>query len=271
MLTTTTHMKNNGKNMKILITVVSLFTALACNAKIISQVDNNNPIIVAVIDTGFDFNSTWKEQLSLYDRDGYRLRKPKTCKYGHTDFTGKGIKDNHGHGTHVAGVLAKFAEDVNYCLVILKYYDNEKENVDHMVPTLKALQKAIDLKVSIINYSGGGTGKSDVECNLIKRALDIGIVVVVAAGNENSNINKKPYYPAMCDSRVIAVSNTDDMGNIASNSNFTDKKRGSRELVSEKGLNVLSLLPNNKSGMMTGTSQATPTYTGKLIKKMKTK
>lgn len=257
--------------MKTLVAFLSLFVALTSNAKVVAQLESNDTVTVAVIDTGFDFNSTWQDAQSKSDSDGYRLRKPKTCKQGHTDFTGTGIKDNHGHGTHVAGVIAKFAEDANYCLVILKYFDKEKSKKDTMEPSIKALQKAIDLRVSIINYSGGGTHKDTTECNLIKRALDIGIIVVAAAGNESSNINRHPYYPAMCDDRVIIVSNTDDVGNIAAKTNFTDKRKGSRELAEEKGVDVLSLLPNNGQGVMTGTSQATPTYTGKLIKKIKNK
>lgn len=236
-----------------------------------SDLDKKEPIKVAVIDTGFDFDSTWGEHLNKFDSDGYQLKKPKICKEGSKDFTGTDLKDRHGHGTHVAGIIAKFAEDSNYCLIILKFFDPKLGKTDNLRATSEAIKHAIDLKVDIINYSGGGLDKSTPECNLIKQALDIGITIVAAAGNEKSNINKSPYYPAMCDERVVVVQNTDDKGNIIESSNFTDKRKGSRELVGEKGLYVLSLLPDNKIGMMTGTSQATPTHVGKLIKKMKRK
>jgi subtilisin family serine protease len=122
------------------------------------------------------------------------------------------------------------------------------------------------LKVNIINYSGGGIEKSEKECSVVKRALDLGIKIVVAAGNEKQNINKQPYYPAMCDDRVIAVKNVDEVGNLIPSSNYTDTKKGSKELAAEKGKDVLSLLPGNRIGIMTGTSQSTPTKTGKMIK-----
>lgn len=254
--------------MNILVFFTCFFAIFLSNAKE-KTTFQEKPIIVAVIDTGFDFNSTWKGHLSKKDSDGYQLKKPKICKQGHADFTEEGIKDTHGHGTHIAGVIAKFAEDSNYCLVILKYY--KISQFDNTSLSIKALQKAIDLKVSIINYSGGGMEKSDTECNLIKQALNMGIHVIAAAGNESFNINQRPYYPAMCDDRVIIVSSSDDFGNNSSFTNFTDKKKNSRELVREKGLEILSILPNNKIGVMSGTSQATSTYTGKLIKKMKMK
>lgn len=232
---------------------------------------NAAPIRVAVIDTGFDFESNWEEYLGLPDVDGYTLRMPKLCKTGHEDFTNTGIQDTNGHGTHVAGIIAKFAENSNYCLIILKNYAPSKLKNNTLERTLKALEKAIALKVDIINYSGGGRGRSETECEIIRQALDAGIKVIVAAGNERQNINRVPYYPAMCDDRIVAVKNVDDMGNLASSSNFTDAKKGSRELQAEKGINILSLLPKNKIGMMTGTSQSAPTRTGKTIKKMASK
>lgn len=234
-----------------------------------SSPEIKGPIIVAMIDTGFDFKSSWEEHLSKVDTDGYRIRQPKACKQGHKDFTGDGLEDKNGHGTHVAGIIAKFAEDADYCLVILKYVAGKQEN--NMKTSIAAIQRAIDLKVHIINYSGGGVVKNEIECVLIKQAIDMGIAVVAAAGNEGKDVNVRPFYPAMCDNRVIAVRNTDDIGNIAGQSNFTNKKKNSRELVEEKGVNVLSTLPNNEIGVMTGTSQSVPTYVGKLINKIKNK
>jgi subtilisin family serine protease len=227
-------------------------------------------IKVAVIDTGFDFDSNWKSKKSIMDEDGNILRKPKLCKEGHVDFTGKGLKDNYGHGTHVAGIIAKFAGDSDYCLVIMKYMDVPGgKNNDAMYNTISAINMAIASRVDIINYSGGGNVRSDLECIFIKRALDVGIKVVAAAGNESNNINSKPFYPAMCDDRVTAVQNVDDKGALVPSSNYTDNKKNSKELVSEKGLDVLSLLPDNMVGRMTGTSQAAPTRVGKMIKKGK--
>ena len=227
-------------------------------------IEKGKPVIVAVVDTGFDFDSTWS---GLNQSVG--LKKPKMCKQGHKDFTDMGIKDLHGHGTHIAGLIAKYAGDSNYCLVALKYYNTEKEQIDHLGTSLKAFQRAIDLKVDIINYSGGGVEKSEYECALIKKALDMGIIVVAAAGNEASDINLSPYYPAMCDNRVRAIANVDEKGNYQHNSNFTNLVMiNPRELVKENGTNVLSLSPGNGTTYMTGTSQAAAIETGKIVKEL---
>ncbi len=198
---------------------------------------------VAVIDTGFDLDNP---------------RHVKLCKDGHKDFTNTNIKDSHGHGTHIAGLIANNADNSDYCLVILKYYPAKNQ----LLSSLNSLKYAIFMKVDIINYSGGGTDKSELECKLIKQALDQGIKVVAAAGNERSDLALKGYYPALCDERVVVVG--------------TDHKRlpaanyGAPIKYLEDGLNVVSILPNNRTGTMSGTSQATAIRTGKIVKQIDT-
>ncbi len=271
-LTTTTPMKNNGNMKFLLIFVFSFFSIVGACAHVLSNrapeeevitpaADHEKPpkpVIVAVIDTGFDFESTWS--------DVTYLKKPRVCKYGHKDFTGLGLKDSHGHGTHIAGLIAQYADKANYCLVILKYYHTEKDQFDHLRNSVLAFQRAIDLKVSVINYSGGGIEKSEIECLLMKKALNMGIVVIAAAGNEGSDINKKPYYPAMCDSRIITVGNLENNGMYAKSSNYSNSvELEAKGMVYEKGVRVLSTLPNNSDGLMTGTSQAAAIRTGKIV------
>ena len=222
------------------------------------------PTVVAVIDTGFDMNSNWKAILKAYPK----YRKPRICKYGSKDYTGVGLVDNHGHGTHIAGLIAQYADDSNYCLVILKYFDPKVKN-DNLENTRLSFERAIKMKVDIINYSGGGEDYSEQECTLIKKALDQGIKVVAAAGNEGKNIDVTPYYPAMCDSRVIVVANYFDDKNRVSSSNYSTGLPGSKIMVHEMGWNVMSLAPNNQLVVMTGTSQATAIKTGKIIRSMK--
>jgi subtilisin family serine protease len=187
------------------------------------------------------------------------------CKYGHKTFVGTDLADNHGHGTHITGIIAQNAGDANYCIVAIKYFDPKAigSNLDN---TRQAFQYAMDIKVDVINYSGGGEEYSKEECDLVKRALDSGIIIVAAAGNEKSNVNEIPYYPAMCDPRIRMVSNVYDNGNYVQSSNYTDDGPKSRFLHKEIGYNLINLAPNNQLAVMTGTSQATAVQTGKLIK-----
>ena len=223
---------------------------------------NSHTIRVAVIDTGFDFKSTWSPIIDLHPF----LRKPKLCDTGHADFSGTDtIEDQHGHGTHIAGIIAQYANNTDYCLVILKFF-NPSEDSNNLKNEILAINEAVRLKVDIINLSGGGTEYSKEECWAVKSALDKGITFVSAAGNERSDINLHPYYPAMCDMDVKAVANITLRNTYSPSSNYTNDKINSRFLFKEKGENVLSILPGNTIGYMTGTSQSTAIRTGKIVK-----
>jgi subtilisin family serine protease len=202
-----------------------------------------------VIDTGFDFNGKWTLQ-------------PKLCATGHKDFTGTGLQDNHGHGTHIAGLIAKYAAGADYCIVILKFYDPSQKDGDIRNSTA-AMNYAVDQKVDVINFSGGGMGWNHKERMATVRALNAKITVIVAAGNERSNLKDKPYYPALYDGRTVVVGAIDANSNRIPASNY-----GPQVDVYEQGRNVYSILPSNSYGYMTGTSQATAIHTGKTVNKM---
>ena len=226
---------------------------------------NTKQIVVAVIDTGLD-----KELMS----------KNSICKTGHKDFTGTGLIDNHGHGTHISGIIDQYAKNYiftkgkdfsgidkvyeNYCQIILKYYDPKGIGSDNLKNTIQAFRWAIDQKVDIINYSGGGTEFSAEEKKMVEEALNKGIKFVAAAGNERSDIDKHKYYPAMYDKRIYIVGNiVGESRDIAASSN-----RGKSINTWEIGTNVLSRLPVNQYGYMTGTSQSTAIKSGKLVREM---
>lgn len=204
-------------------------------------------IKVAVIDTGFDFNSKWSIQ-------------PKLCATGHKDFTGTGLQDNHGHGTHIAGLIAKYAGEANYCLVIIKFFDPKEYKPDNVKHSTDAFNYAVDQEVDVINYSGGGTEYSEEEYNAVLKALNADITIVAAAGNERSDLTKTTYYPALYDSRIEVVGAIDANADRIPASNY-----GPQVDAYEQGKNVLSNLPNNSYGYMTGTSQATAIHTGKIV------
>lgn len=225
-------------------------------------------IKIGIIDTGFDFTSTWENKKGIV--------KPMLCSSGNKDFVMQienidYLVDNHGHGTHVAGLIAKHAKDADYCLIITKFYDPHAAGQDYinnnnLTRTISAIEHLIKEKVDIINFSGGGLERSKKECEVVKEALDNGILFVAAAGNERSNLTKKKgYYPAMCDDRVIVVTNLEEDGKkINPTSNYSSD--ASTDTFNERGSNQNSTLPRNGTGSMTGTSQAAAVMTGKLVR-----
>lgn len=199
---------------------------------------------VAVIDTGFSFNI----------KNNVRL-----CKYGHKNFvTGSNTPDDtHGHGTNVACLIDKFAENSDFCLVIIKFYSPTATAEENLVRSIKALQYALNLNVNIINYSGGGPEIDPIEQKLTKKILDKNIIMVVAAGNEGSNLDKNcNYYPACYDKRIVVVGNQNFISNRSNYGSIVD------DYVN--GNNVMCLVDRP----FTGTSQATAIKSGLIIKQL---
>lgn len=209
--------------------------------------------VVAVIDTGFSPQASGQEDV--------------LCKYGHRDFTVDqqyyrelGTKDPvptdlHGHGTNIAGIIAKYAKDADFCIVVLKYYAEKGSDKDNLANTVKAIDHARQIKADIINYSGGGIAPAQVEIDAVKKYLDQGGKFVAAAGNERNNMDFRAYYPAMNDDRVIVVGNGRSNEDRAPSSNY-----GTRVDRWEQGTNVEGF-----GLVMTGTSQAAAIATGKIL------
>jgi len=215
-------------------------------------------ITIAVIDTGIDPNHPLiKNNLWL------PKRKTNAQHYGY-DFS-KVAKstyrpyDTHGHGTHIAGIIKGIFPSAR--LLILKYYNPLASGQDNLRSTIKALRFAIQHNVDIINYSGGGPESSLEEVKLLKLAHQKGILIISAAGNESSDIDRKntAYYPASYRlPNIISVSAHDQNKNILPSSNFGKKSVD----ILAPGKRIPSSLPNNRSGYLTGTSQATAFVTG---------
>lgn len=234
-------------------------------------------VTVAVIDSGFDMDAKWK---ATY------FRSPRICKNGtysvvedldDTMYRAMGLPtspkgndnvyDGHGHGTHIAGIIGRFAGEADYCLYIIKYWTKEASDMAVSVRSIEALKIALDLKVDVINYSGGGTKYLADECEIVKALLDRGTVFFAAAGNEGKDIASTPFYPASCDPRVIKVGATyRDSKKRYDRSNYSTSL--SDRYIQEPGVGMLSILPGGQYGYMTGTSQATAVATGKFVKKL---
>lgn len=180
------------------------------------------------------------------------------------------LTDNHGHGTHIAGIIGAEAGNKKgiagispqVSLMILKYFDPKVPNTDNLKNTVSAIRYAVKMKANIINYSGGGTEFSQEEHDAIEEARQQGILFVAAAGNERSNSDHHKYFPADYGlSNIISVTAIDPSTEVLASSNYGTETVD----IAAPGQNILSTLPGNTYGYMTGTSQATAFVTGAAV------
>lgn len=188
---------------------------------------------------------------------------PYLCKRGHKDFTGEGLTDYNGHGSHIAGIITSNTTKNNYCLVIVKVFMKDGMN------SYRAEQLALDYIKAIapdyVNYSGGGNTPMEKEGKTIKFLKDTKFVV--AAGNDGKNIGdgKNNYYPASFNyPNLIVVGNLKNPTTRHKTSNY-----GKFDMVWELGTNIVSTVPFHISitGMaaMTGTSMASPRHIARML------
>ncbi len=240
-------------------------------------------IIVAIVDTGIDVNhpdiknNLWKNPGETgKDKNG----KDKATNGVDDDNNGyvddvhgwnfvsgnHNLKDNHGHGTHIAGIVGAEGGN-NYgvtgvapkvSLMILKYFDPQSAS-NNLVNTIKAFDYAVKMNAHIINYSGGGLEFSKPEYASVKRAEQKGILFVAAAGNERTNSDFNKYYPADYDlDNIISVTALNPTLRVLSSSNYGVNTVD----IAAPGENIYSTLPDSRFGPMTGTSQATAFVSG---------
>ncbi|WP_291516422.1 S8 family peptidase [Bdellovibrio sp. ArHS] len=248
------------------ILVLLLFLNLVTQAQASIADSKDRDIVVAIIDTGIDINHPllrdhlWvnpQEEKNTLDDDGN----------GYADdlhgwnfaSNNRDISDNHGHGTHVAGIILQKAKTHRVKFMILKYYDPLQSGDDNLLATVKAIRYATKMKADIINYSGGGDSRSPLEEAAIRDAQKQGIVFVAAAGNEGRDTDRVGYYPAGYRlSNIISVAAIDSRKRLLASSNYGSKSVD----IAAPGKNVFSSLPGGRYGFMTGTSQATAWVSG---------
>jgi thermitase len=139
-----------------------------------------------------------------------------------------------GHGTHVAGTIAAQGNnDIGVCGVMwraqimpLQIFDlfqiNTFDNkIIQLVNIILALEYAVDNNAKIINCSFGGPLSSQFVYDAISLANQKGVLVIVAAGNDGSNNDLYPNYPASYDlPNIITVAATNESDELSSYSNY---------------------------------------------------
>jgi len=207
-------------------------------------------VLVAVIDTGIDYNHPDLED-KMWEDTGY-------------DFVNdnEDPMDEDGHGTHVAGIVASVAPRTE--LMALKVME---ERGGDWIDLRRAIDYAKDNGADIITMSLGverGRLRPPVERS-INDAYNEGILLTAAAGNQD---NDDEYYPAAYDS-VIGVSAVNSTKEKAHYSNYGDWI-GIAAPGGDTEKQVFSTLLDESYGNKIGTSMATPFVTGAAALRMST-
>ena len=196
---------------------------------------------VAIIDTGVDY--THPVLKNNFDREiGYDF-------VTNSEFP----KDRHGHGTHVAGIVKAIAPGVR--LKALRVLNDQ--GVGSEADVLLAYEWCYKRAIPILNCSLGASAASSEEREVVLAAQSQKCLIVAAAGNESDGEEAPDQegYPAWFDG-VQSIASIDRHRKHSSFSNM-----GKVEF-SALGENIMSTLPNNEYGSMTGTSMACPCVAG---------
>jgi thermitase len=208
------------------------------------QTDGGGGVIVAVLDTGVDSDHE--------DLSGQVV--------GAVNFSAsEGTEDIHGHGTHIAGIIAansdngqgvagiapgsrllnvKVADDNGYC---------------QSSAVAEGIIWAVDNGALVINLSLELKEPTPELEAAVDYAWSRGAIVIAAAGNEGT---QTPVYPALYEN-VIAVAATSQNDTLAPLSNY-----GQWVNIAAPGNEIYSTLPGDKYGFKTGTSFATAHVSG---------
>lgn len=205
-------------------------------------------VVVAVLDTGVD--------ASHPDLAG-RVLPGADFVYN----TGDARTDPNGHGTAVAGVIAAVADNglgiagVAHQASILPVRVLADDGRGWDSDVTEGILWAADAGADIINLSlGASNGGSSIQQEAIRYATDKGILVVAAAGNEDTALGSHPapFYPAAFP-ETFAVGATTFRNERAAFSN-----RGSYVNVSAPGEEILTTFPGGRYSTISGTSFAAP-------------
>lgn len=186
------------------------------------------------------------------------------------------------HGTHVAGIVgARPAPGLNMTgvapgVALRSYRVFPSDGSDAInYDIMKAIQRAVSDGCHVINLSLGGGDPDDGVRAAIGAALDAGVLVVAAAGNGYrgavsfpasldacvavSAMGHRSGFPADSTETadVAKPSGTDPDGYIAAFSNF-----GPQIDLTGPGAGIVSTLPDDAFGVMSGTSMASPAVAG---------
>jgi len=198
---------------------------------------------VAAVDTGVD---TDHPDLADNIAGGANIINPR-----------KHYKDDNGHGTHVAGIIAAVNNEIGVIGVAseaslygVKVLD--RKGLGWLSDVIAGLEWCINNGINVVNMSLGLAADSPTFHAAIIAVNNAGIVQVAAAGNVGAPVDYPAAYP-----ETIGVAATDSSGNVVPWSNY-----GPEIDVAAPGAEIFSTYKGSTYDTLDGTSMATPHVAG---------
>ena len=243
----------------------------------------NGTGIVAVIDTGVDPNhpALYPELLQGYDftrnqpgasewldvtgmQSGYTYTGAENQQPGYVQQSTAAVLDQStaavldgspyvafGHGTMTAGLVHLVAPEAEI-LPLKAFSANGKGYLSNIIA---ALYYAVQHQANVVNMSFDLSSSSPALNKAVSYANKAGVVLVAAAGNENTSAR---VYPAAMNGYVVGVASTTNWDARSSFSNY-----GSADVwIAAPGENIISTYPGGTYGSESGTSFSSPIVAG---------
>ena len=225
---------------------------------------------IAVIDTGADMNH--EDLKGRFDEDD-----SVDLINGTLESPAKLYGDEHGHGTHVSGIIGATVNDIGVAGVATYVLGNDNvemiaigvcSSAGYTTTGLIAngMEYAKSQNVNVINISLGGDGEDPVLSSECTACADAGITVVAAAGNDETDI---ACVPSDCEDAisVIALTKKDQRASYSNYGEAKDISAPGGEYLESVDDMILSTYPhdadnpNGRYRWMAGTSMAAPVVT----------
>ncbi len=212
-------------------------------------------VTVAVIDTGVDLDHTDLQA---------NLVSGKSFVSGTSS-----ADDDHGHGTHVAGIIAAVSNNggvigVAPAASIMPVKVLDSQGSGSIYDVAAGIEWAADNGATVINLSLGSVSSSSTLQTAVNYAYNKGVLLVAAGGNcgdsayyyNDCTYQDQPVYPGAY-ANVMAVASVTGSSSQSSFSN-----QGSYIEIAAPGSSIYSAYPGGGYTTLSGTSMAAPHVAG---------
>jgi subtilisin family serine protease len=245
-------------------------------------VGSNSNVVVGVIDTGIDYThadlaaNIWSAPAAFSVTLSSGTVSCAAGTHGFNAITRQcDPMDDHNHGTHVSGTIGAAGNNSegvaginwNARLMALKFLDDQGTGtiadaiaaVEFAIAVKQAFQATGGANIRVLSNSWGGSQSSQALLDQINAASDSDMLFVAGAGNDGSNNDIFPFFPAAYAAAnliAVAASTLDD-----SLAFFSNYGQGSVHLAAPGDV-ILSTTIGNTYEYLSGTSMATPHVSG---------